>query len=129
MNGFPVRSCFMGGHRIGLWSSRMMRNDIAVTFCKKMTRLILHSQAQHIAMPSKNSPRFAAIMQIRLVTLGTIQIVVEGRELPDLQPHRARLALLVFLAVERRVRRDAILAMFWPEADNDSARHSLRQAI
>jgi DNA-binding SARP family transcriptional activator len=43
-----------------------------------------------------------------------------------------RLALLVYLACDGQVRphrRDAVAAMFWPEADQEHGRNALRQAI
>ena len=43
------------------------------------------------------------------------------------QPSRA--ALLVYLAVERRVSRESLIAVFWPESDADNARHALRQSL
>jgi DNA-binding SARP family transcriptional activator len=68
-------------------------------------------------------------VDIRLECSGGLRVLSDGRELASLQQHRARLALLVHLAVEGRVRRDALLATFWPESDTGNARHALRQAL
>lgn len=43
-----------------------------------------------------------------------------------------RLALLAYLAAARPgtlLRRDTLLALFWPDADDDRARNSLRQSV
>jgi TolB-like protein len=68
-----------------------------------------------------------------LRTLGTVQLrSADGRLLETLQGRSKRLALLVYLAVDRPAgpkRRDSLLAMFWPEASPDRARHALRQAL
>ncbi|HEX5634154.1 MAG TPA: hypothetical protein VFX50_13035, partial [Gemmatimonadales bacterium] len=68
-----------------------------------------------------------------LRTLGTVALLEQGpagdRHL-DIQPKR--LALLVFL--RRRgpgwyARRDSLLALFWPEADDEHGRGALRQSL
>lgn len=68
-----------------------------------------------------------------LRTLGTVQIRGDdGRPLEALQRRSGRLALLVYLAVDRPPgpkRRDTLLAMFWPEASPERARGALRQAL
>ena len=70
---------------------------------------------------------------IRLTTLGTIRVECAGTanvELAGQQPKR--LALLTYLAVARPLgphRRDTILALLWPELDQDRARSALRQAL
>ena len=68
-----------------------------------------------------------------LRTLGTLQIRgSDGRPVEALQRRSRRLALLVYLAVDRPVgpkRRDTLLAMFWPEAAPERARGALRQAL
>lgn len=68
-----------------------------------------------------------------LRTLGATSLLAHagpGAAILDLQPKR--LALLVFLARARRtgpVRRDLLLAYFWPESEEIRARAVLRQAL
>ena len=68
-----------------------------------------------------------------LRTLGTLQIRGgDGRPVEALERRSARLALLVYLAVDRPPgprRRDTLLAMFWPDASPGRARGALRQAL
>jgi TolB-like protein/DNA-binding SARP family transcriptional activator/Tfp pilus assembly protein PilF len=70
---------------------------------------------------------------IELRTLGTVRISRrDGSPLRGLTGRDRRLALLVYLAAARPVgprRRDALSALFWPEADGPHARTALRQAL
>lgn len=70
---------------------------------------------------------------IHLATLGTIQLQTDdGRDLTPVLNQPKRLALLTYLAVEGArsfVRRDALLAMFWPETDDGHAMTALRKAL
>lgn len=71
-------------------------------------------------------------MTVHLRTLGQIHLRDDaGVELRSLLTQPKRLALLVFLASSggRMVRRDSLLAMFWPESDDERARNALRQAV
>ncbi|MDB4913820.1 MAG: transcriptional activator protein [Gemmatimonadetes bacterium] len=73
-------------------------------------------------------------MTLHLRTLGQTHLSDEqGVELRSLLTQPKRLALLVYLASAyadgRMCRRDSLLAMFWPESDDERARGSLRQAI
>ncbi len=67
----------------------------------------------------------------RLNTLGGLQLADAGGT--PVRVARARpMGLLVYLACApegRLIRRDRLLALFWPELDTDRARHSLRQAV
>jgi DNA-binding SARP family transcriptional activator len=67
---------------------------------------------------------------LRVVTLGTLAVSHAERELGRAVVQPRRLALLAVLARagERGVGRDALLALFWPDAD-DRARRSLAQAL
>jgi DNA-binding SARP family transcriptional activator len=68
-------------------------------------------------------------MGVQLVTLGGLS-VRDGRDDPErLLSQRSRAALFIYLTVERRVSRDALTAMFWPESDAGNARHALRQSL
>jgi DNA-binding SARP family transcriptional activator/TolB-like protein len=65
--------------------------------------------------------------------LGTIEIRdAAGRESDTLPRQPKRLGLLSYLAIARPPgfhRRDKLVALFWPEASQEQARHSLTQAL
>lgn len=55
-----------------------------------------------------------------------------GRELRSVLAQPKRLALLAYMAVagaDRFVRRDTLTSLFWPESNQDAARHSLRTSL
>ncbi len=70
---------------------------------------------------------------IELRVLGPLDLrSVEGQPLPSVlsQPKRAALLGYLALATPRGVhRRDSLLALFWPELDQEHARTALRQAL
>src|SRR6266566_3671792 len=70
---------------------------------------------------------------IRLRTLGAVDLKdSDGRELRPLLTQPKRLALLTYLALAGSSgfrRRDTVVALFWPELDEEHARGSLRQAL
>jgi DNA-binding SARP family transcriptional activator len=68
-------------------------------------------------------------MAIRLLTLGTLQAFLDDDELTALPGQPLRAALLVYLGVERRAARETVATVFWPESDEEAARHALRQAL
>ena len=68
-------------------------------------------------------------MPIRLETLGGLRAHDGEVELHWLQGQRIRAALLIYLAVERNVSRAVLTTMFWPESDEENARHALRQNL
>ena len=65
--------------------------------------------------------------------LGTLHLSdAEGREVEGLLSRSRRLALLAYLAAATPRglhRRDTLLALFWPELDQEHARAALRQAL
>ena len=65
--------------------------------------------------------------------LGTLRLTdAEGREVKNLVTRSRRLALLAYLAAATPRdfhRRDTLLALFWPELDQEHARAALRQAL
>ena len=69
----------------------------------------------------------------RLSVLGRIDLrSPANEEVRAVLAQPKRLALLVYLAVSRPHRfhrRDALLALFWPERDENGARNALRQAL
>ena len=68
---------------------------------------------------------------IRLRVFGAIDLrAADGRELTAIVTQPKRLALLVYLAVTRSFhRRDALLALFWPELDAARGRAALSTAL
>lgn len=68
---------------------------------------------------------------IRLRTLGGLALEDGGGAPVSATVQRKRLALLVMLAAAGAggVPRDRLLATLWPESDDESARHSLKQAV
>lgn len=68
-------------------------------------------------------------MTIRLQLLGGLRAYDASHELDWLQGQRLRAALLVYLAIERSAPRSTLTALFWPESDEEAARHALRQSL
>ena len=70
---------------------------------------------------------------LRLDLLGRIDLRdAEGTELRAVLAQPKRFALLVYLALGTppgAIRRDTLLALFWPELDQDRARKALNKAI
>jgi len=66
---------------------------------------------------------------IRVTTLPGIRIHAGAAEITALEGHRLPLALLAYLAVERSAARDTVLGVFWPEREEERARHSLSQTL
>ncbi len=68
-------------------------------------------------------------MAIQLVTFGGLHAVDDTGELERLFAQHSRAALFIYLVVERRVSRESLIALFWPESDAENARHALRQGL
>ena len=68
-------------------------------------------------------------MGIQLVTFGGLRVFDGVSEREQLLSQRSRAALFVYLTIEGRVSREALLATFWPESDAENARHALRQSL
>jgi len=70
---------------------------------------------------------------LNLSVLGSVDLrAADGSELRVVLQQPKRLALLAYLALEasgRFVRRDVLLALFWPELDREHARAALRRAL
>ncbi|HLB36218.1 MAG TPA: BTAD domain-containing putative transcriptional regulator [Gemmatimonadales bacterium] len=70
---------------------------------------------------------------LRCRTLGALELTDStGREHTSVLSQPKRVALLVYLAVAAPrgfLRRDTLLALFWPELDQEHARAALRQAL
>jgi DNA-binding SARP family transcriptional activator len=69
----------------------------------------------------------------RLTTLGSPVLADgAGEEIRSVLAQSKQLAVLAYVATEGAqgfVRRDALLALFWPESDADAARQALRQTL
>jgi len=68
-------------------------------------------------------------MAVRIVTLGGLHLLDEAREHGRPLSQRSRMAVLIYLTMERRVSRETLTAMFWPESTAKNARHALRQSL
>lgn len=69
---------------------------------------------------------------IELRTLGGIDLKEEGRDLREALVQPKRFALLAYLAAAQPFgfhRRDRLVALFWPELDQEHARTALRKAV
>ena len=70
---------------------------------------------------------------VRLLVLGPLDVRdPQGREVRPVLTQSKRLALLCYLALagrDRFRRRDTVVGLFWPEAEQRAARGSLRQAL
>jgi len=67
-----------------------------------------------------------------LQVLGGLDLAGEEGERASILRQPKRVALLAYLAVGSEggfKRRDSLIGLFWPDADSESARHSLRQAL
>jgi DNA-binding SARP family transcriptional activator len=69
--------------------------------------------------------------QLRLLTFGGLNLLVDGQTTTGSATRRRRLALLALLAVARArgLTRDKIQAYLWPESDTAQARHGLNQLV
>jgi DNA-binding SARP family transcriptional activator/TolB-like protein len=68
-------------------------------------------------------------MSIHLATLGQLKVLKDGQEIALPVQRRVRAALLVYLGIERDVSREKVASVFWPDSDEDKARHALSQAL
>jgi DNA-binding SARP family transcriptional activator/TolB-like protein/Flp pilus assembly protein TadD len=84
-------------------------------------------------MGDRGFPSLPAVSTVELRLLGRVSARVEpGREVAAVLAQPKRVALLGFLAAASPRgfhRRDALLALFWPEADQEHARSSLRKSV
>jgi serine/threonine-protein kinase len=69
---------------------------------------------------------------LKLHLLGTVDLLDAGRDVTPVLRRPKSLALLAYLACARPPgfhRRDALLALFWPDLDQAHARNALRQTV
>lgn len=67
----------------------------------------------------------------RLKTFGGVSLEQDGRLLQGRASQRRRIALLAYLAAagDRPVSREKVIALLWPERDQERGRHSLSQML
>jgi len=66
---------------------------------------------------------------IEVRALGRGAVHKDGEELAGFSAQKQRYALLTYLGIEGRVSRDRLLAVFWPDRNEERGRHSLSQAL
>ncbi|MDQ2666740.1 MAG: FlgO family outer membrane protein [Gemmatimonadota bacterium] len=68
---------------------------------------------------------------LRLLTFGGLSLVNDGIPVTGAASQRSRLALLAVLAScgSAGISRDKLLALLWPESDEERARHALKQGV
>jgi len=68
--------------------------------------------------------------QLSILTLGSLQIALNGASLTNFDSDKAR-GLLTYLAIEshRAHRRESLIGLFWPEYLERRARHTLSQVL
>ena len=68
---------------------------------------------------------------LRLLTFGGLSLVDDGAPVTGAASQRSRLALLAVLASSGSagISRDKLLALLWPESDEERARHALKQGV
>jgi DNA-binding SARP family transcriptional activator/tetratricopeptide (TPR) repeat protein/TolB-like protein len=70
-------------------------------------------------------------MGVSIATLGQLSILREGQVLsgPGAQPRRLAMLALLVRAGERGISRDRLVAMLWPDADEERGRRAVTQAL
>ena len=80
-----------------------------------------------------NDERVANLQQIHLRTLGALDLLAaDGTRIQSVLQQPKRLAVFLYLVLARPYgfqRRDTLLAMFWPEQDQEKARKALNQSV
>lgn len=66
---------------------------------------------------------------LALRVLGGFQVVLDGRDVPELTAQRTRAALLVLLAMDGSTTRERVVALLWPDHNAQKARHALSQTL
>jgi DNA-binding SARP family transcriptional activator len=68
-------------------------------------------------------------MTIRLRTLGSFSMELDGTPQPGRSGQPLRSALLLLLALDREMTRESAMALLWPESDDERARQAMRQTL
>lgn len=71
----------------------------------------------------------AGIMIVRMRTLGSFSLELDGVPQAEREGQPVRSALLLLLALDRDVTRESAMALLWPESNEDRARQALRQTL
>jgi TolB-like protein/DNA-binding SARP family transcriptional activator/Tfp pilus assembly protein PilF len=83
--------------------------------------------------PRREATKRVANSLVRLFTLGALDLqATDGSELRSVLAQPRRIALLAYLALatpRSPLRRDRLLALFWPDQDESHARNALSQAL
>ena len=68
---------------------------------------------------------------IRLQTLGTLEVTLDGEAAPSQLLWKKNVALLLYVAraPKRRCTREQLIGLLWPDKDDSAARQSVREAI
>jgi DNA-binding SARP family transcriptional activator len=69
------------------------------------------------------------IGRVRITTLGDVRCYQHDREVVDLPTQRVRCALLIYLAIEREAKRDAVQNIFWSDRDDEKGKAALKQTL
>jgi DNA-binding SARP family transcriptional activator len=70
------------------------------------------------------------VNMLRLLTFGGLALErIDGSSPPRVRPQRLALLAVLAAAGGRGVSRERVSALFWPDADDERARHSVRQAL
>jgi DNA-binding SARP family transcriptional activator len=70
------------------------------------------------------------VNMLRLLTFGGLALErIDGSSPPRVRPQRLAILAVLATAGDRGVSRERLSALFWPDADDERARHSLRQAL
>src|SRR5687767_13581823 len=83
----------------------------------------LQPRAPYKLVPTRPSFTEPQLMT-RLITLSELRCF-HGDVETDLPKQKLRFALLVYLAMERNATRDKVMALLWPEVDQERARGRL----
>ena len=84
-------------------------------------------------LPGSESPDSVGAVMSELLTLGRVRLTTDrGDDSARTGSQPKRVALLAYLAIGetgKPVRRDSLLALFWPERTDEEGRRALRQAL
>src|SRR3954468_2253948 len=86
-------------------------------------------RARRLWLDTPKRPHQRHVNVLRLFTFGGLGLEPnDGSTAPRLRPPRLALLAAIAAAGDRGVSRERLVGIFWPEADDQHANHSLRQA-
>ncbi len=107
--------------------------------CASRFDALIHGSVEGFSLATDHARVFPARQaeqtlqpKLNLRLLGGLDLTGPAGSQPSIARQPKRLALLAFLAAGpegRFRRRDSLTGLFWPDAEPESARHSLRQAL